>query len=67
MHRRYSARMSPKAAEVMEQPRQLTEEERRGLAIELLDSAEPRRLELRVQVDGSRRSGVLKRGKHCGR
>ena len=31
--------MSPKAAEVMEQARQLTEDERRELAIELLDSA----------------------------
>jgi hypothetical protein len=31
--------MSPKAHEVMEQARQLTEDERRELAIELLDSA----------------------------
>lgn len=31
--------MSPKAAEVMEQARKLNEEERRDLAIELLDSA----------------------------
>lgn len=31
--------MSPKAAEVMEQARQLSEEERRELAVELLDSA----------------------------
>jgi hypothetical protein len=31
--------MSPKAAEVMEQARKLTDEERRELAIELLDSA----------------------------
>ena len=31
--------MSPKAADVMEQAQKLTEEERRELAIELLDSA----------------------------
>jgi predicted alpha/beta-hydrolase family hydrolase len=31
--------MSPKAAEVLEQARKLTEDERRELAIELLDSA----------------------------
>jgi len=31
--------MSPKAAEVMEQARKLSEEERRELAVELLDSA----------------------------
>jgi hypothetical protein len=31
--------MSPKATEVMEQARQLSEEERRELAIELLDAA----------------------------
>jgi hypothetical protein len=30
--------MSPKAAELMEQARQLTDDERRELAIELLDS-----------------------------
>ena len=32
-------RMSPKASELMEQARKLSEEERRDLAIELLDSA----------------------------
>ena len=46
--------MSPKAAEVLEQAQKLSEDERRELAIELLDSA--------VAPEESSRPGSMKRG-----
>jgi hypothetical protein len=51
--------MSPKAAEVMEQAWQLTEDERRELAIELLDSAVEPEIEAAWTEEARRRAGTM--------
>jgi hypothetical protein len=54
--------MSPKAAEVMEQARQLTEDERRELAIELLDSAVEPEIEAAWTEEARRRVAEVESG-----
>jgi hypothetical protein len=54
--------MSPKAAELMEQARQLTEDERRELAIELLDSAIEPEIEAAWTEEARRRVAEVESG-----
>lgn len=54
--------MSPKAAELMEQARTLSDEDRRGLAIELLDSAIAPEIEAAWTDDARRRVAEVDSG-----
>jgi len=58
----YGAHMSPKAAAVMEQARQLTQDERRELAIELLDSAVEPEVEAAWTAEARRRVAEVESG-----